>query len=92
MEKQKRSILLIDGSNFYFKLKDQGLHNLLSIDLSSLGTFLARDSKLVRATYYVGKIRTDGTPKTQTLSNNQRKLLAHLRKNNFYYSLLPLKK
>ena len=35
----------------------------------------------------MGKIRTDGTAKTQELFNNQRKLLAHLKKHKVRYSL-----
>ena len=85
---KQKCIVLIDGSNFYFKLKDLQLHNLLSFDFSGFATKLTGEgNKLVQATYYVGKIRTDGTEKTQALFNNQRKLLTHLRKNGFTYSL-----
>jgi uncharacterized LabA/DUF88 family protein len=85
--KQERCIILIDGSNFYFKLKDLALSNLLDFDFSSFGKTLCRESKLIKTMYYVGKIRTDGTLKTQRLFNNQRKLLAHLRKHRVTYSL-----
>jgi len=30
----KKCIVIIDGSNFYFKLKDLDLHNLLSLDFT----------------------------------------------------------
>ena len=86
MTKQK-CIILIDGSNFYFKLKDLGLHNLLEFDFSGFAKMLAGKDKIVSITYYVGKIRTDGTEKTQRLFSNQRKLLAHLKKHNLKYSL-----
>jgi uncharacterized LabA/DUF88 family protein len=84
---QKRAIILIDGSNFYFKLRDLQLHQLLTFDFSQFCTFLAKDQLVTCATYYVGAVRTDGTVKTQQLYQNQRKLLSHLRKHNFRYSL-----
>lgn len=85
---KQKSIVLVDGSNFYFKLKDLNLHNLLKFDFGGFAKMLVGDSgNLVKATYYVGKMRTDGTEKTQALFNNQRKLLTHLRKNGFTYSL-----
>src|SRR6266568_5701243 len=84
---QERALILIDGSNFYFKLRDLKLHQLLTFDFSSFARSLIGKSRLVAATYYVGKVRTDGTDKTQKLFNKQRKLLAHLKKHQFTYSL-----
>ncbi|MEK7450468.1 MAG: NYN domain-containing protein [Patescibacteria group bacterium] len=84
---KKRCIILIDGSNFYFKLKDLKLHNLLNFDFTGFTTKLADDYKIMRATYYVGKVRTDGTEHTQRLFNNQRKLFSHLKKHTVFYSL-----
>lgn len=83
----KKCIVLIDGSNFYFKLKDLNLHHLLSFDFSQFINKLIGKYKLVSSTYYIGKIRTDGTEKTQQLFDNQRKLLRHLRTNKVNYSL-----
>lgn len=83
----QKCIVLIDGSNFYFKLKDLQLHHLLDFDFSGFTKMLASENEMVKATYYVGKIRTDRTEKTQILFNNQRKLLAHLRKHGYSYSL-----
>ncbi|MCL4374542.1 NYN domain-containing protein [Patescibacteria group bacterium] len=85
--KQRRCAIFIDGSNFYFKLKDLKLHNLLQFDFSAFAKMLAGKDKIVSVTYYIGKIRADGTEKTQKLFNNQRKLLAHLRKHKLRYSL-----
>lgn len=83
----RRTIVLIDGSNFYFKLKDLRFHHLLLFDFSKFIKSLIGDNKLVRVSYYVGKIRTDKTEKTQKLFDSQRKLLAHLRKHKINYSL-----
>lgn len=84
---QERAIILIDGSNFYFKLRDLKLHQLLTFDFSSFARSLIGKSRLVAATYYVGKVRTDGTEKTQQLFNKQRKLLAYLKKHHYIYAL-----
>jgi len=84
---KQRCIVLIDGSNFYFKLKDLRLHNLLKFDFAGFTKYLTGEHKLIQATYYVGAVRTDGTEKVQKMFNNQRKLLAHLRKAKFRYSL-----
>ena len=32
---QERALILIDGSNFYFKLRDLKLHQLLTFDFTS---------------------------------------------------------
>lgn len=84
---KKRCIILIDGSNLYFKLKDLKLHNLLNFDFANFAKKLADRDKIIHSTYYVGKVRTDGTEHTQRLFNNQRKLFAHLKKHAFSYSL-----
>lgn len=86
MNKQ-RCIVLIDGSNFYFKLKDLKLHNLLNFDFSKFTKYLVKNCEIIKGIYYVGAVHTDGTPNVQKMFNNQRKLLAHLRKNKFKYSL-----
>ncbi len=83
-----KCIVLIDGSNFFFKLKDLQLHNLLNFDFSGFAKMLAGDrNEIVQAVYYVGKIRTDGTEKTKRLFDNQQKLIGHLKKHNYKYSL-----
>ena len=62
---KKRCIVLIDGSNFYFKLKDLELHNLLSLDFSQFLLHLSKKYDLVSATYYIGKVKTDGSEKLE---------------------------
>src|SRR5947209_14252535 len=83
----ERALVLIDGSNFYFKLRDLKLHQLLTFNFSHFAKTITGNRRLISATYYVGKVRTDGTARTQELFNNQRKLLAYLRKHQFTYSL-----
>lgn len=85
--KEKRCIVLIDGSNFFYKLKDLNLHNLLQFDFSGFAKMLSKNQKIINASYYVGAVRTDGTKKTQQMLGNQQKLLAHLKNNGFNYVL-----
>lgn len=84
---QKRCIILIDGSNFYFKLKDLKLHCLINFDFSKFIKMITAKNRYIHSTYYVGKVRTDGTEKIQRLFNNQRRLLSHLKKHKVKYSL-----
>lgn len=82
-----KCIILIDGSNFYFKLKDLGLQNLLSFDFSQFIRLIARTNTVVSSCYFVGRVRQDQTDKTERLFNNQQKLLGALKKHNISYQL-----
>ena len=82
-----KCIILIDGSNFYFKLKDLKLQNLLNFDFSGFAKLLAKDNEIVTANYYIGAVKTDGTKTTQKFFDNQRKLLSHLKKHKYSYTL-----
>lgn len=84
---KNRCITLIDGSNFYFKLKDLNLRRLLNFDFKGFSKKLAKENKLISVTYYIGAIHTDGTEKTQKLFDSQRKLLSCLRRQGIKYSL-----
>lgn len=84
---QEKCIILIDGSNFYFKLKDLRLHNLLSFNFSAFNHALCKKSTITQSIYYVGKVKTDGTKKIKKMQANQQKLFAHLKKHNYSYSL-----
>ena len=83
---QERAIILIDGSNFYFKLKDLGLHTL-AFHYSAFTQKLAGTHQLIQSTYFIGEVRTDGTTHTQKLYDNQQRLLAHLKKHQVRYQL-----
>lgn len=84
---QERCLILIDGSNFFFKLKSLQLHNLLSFDFTAFSKLLSRDASLVGATYFVGKVKTDGAEKTKKLQANQQRLLHHLTGHHYRYEL-----
>ena len=86
LKKQKsKCAILIDGSNFYFKLKDLKLHNLLKFDFSGFAKMLCGKNKIIRTTYYVGRIKTDGTGKTKKLFDDQQRLLGHLKNHQIRY-------
>lgn len=83
----EKCIILIDGSNFYFKLKDLELHHELKFNFSGFTEYLKGESKIVKSVYFVGAVKTDGKEHTQKLFNKQQKLFAHLKKHRFKYSL-----
>ncbi|MHB8362825.1 MAG: NYN domain-containing protein [Patescibacteria group bacterium] len=84
---EKKSIVLIDGSNFYFKLKDLGFHNLLNFNFTEFVKLISHSSNVVSPCYYVGRIKQDRTKHTQKLFDGQQKLLAQLKKHSIVYSL-----
>ncbi len=78
-KKTERVIVLIDGSNFYHRLKEIGCRNLLSFDFAALLKHLVQKNKLVSAGYYVGVIRTEaGNPKSHELFRQQITLFGRL--------------
>ncbi|MEK7572044.1 MAG: NYN domain-containing protein [Patescibacteria group bacterium] len=83
----KRCIILIDGSNFYFKLKDLKLHNLLDFNFEKFATFLARSGTIIDANYYIGRVKQDGTVQSDKMLASQQKLFANLKKHKFNYVL-----
>lgn len=77
-------LIIIDGSNFYHRLKEVNLYSLLSFDYPSFASFLVRDRQLVSARYYIGAIREEsGNEKTKMLMRNQRKLTGLLKKGGY---------
>lgn len=58
----------------------------MEFDFSSFAKTLAGKEKIESVTYYVGKIRTDGTEKTKKLFDDQQKLLGHLKRHKVRYS------
>ncbi|MFH1896448.1 MAG: NYN domain-containing protein [bacterium] len=85
--KKETCIILIDGSNFYFKLKSLGIKNLLHFNYSAFAKYISTKRRLVSSHYYIGAVRTGKSAKAQKLFNNQRRLLVNLKKHKFQYSL-----
>lgn len=82
-----KCIILIDGSNFYFKLKDLGLVDLLNFNFSAFSKYLSRSNLIVSTTYYIGKVKTTGSEKSKRMQANQQKLFSSLRNHKVTYSL-----
>jgi len=80
----ERVIILIDGSNFYFKLRDLGLHTL-DFHFSDFVKLLAGKRKLLKSTYFVGEVRTDSSNHVQKLYDNQQRLIARLKNHSVHY-------
>ncbi len=83
----ERCLVLIDGSNFYFKLKSLRINQTLKLDFTKLVKFIVKNKKLIEVRYYVGRVRQDGTKRTNDLLANQQKLFAALRKHHVKYVL-----
>jgi len=64
---KKKTIILIDGSNFYFKLKNLRLHHLINFNFSEFCKKLVLHNQITKIVYYVGKVRTDGTERKSFL-------------------------
>lgn len=84
---KQKCIVLIDGSNFYFKLKNLGLKNLLDFDFTEFIKLLSKNNSVIKTVYFVGKVKNDGTEKIKRMQANQQKLFAHLKNHNVQYSL-----
>ena len=84
---RKRVLVIIDGSNLYYKLKDLKIKKLVDYDYFSLVNSLLDKNTNLKIKYYIGAIRTDGSKKSLKMFGKQRKLLANLKKQNIVYSL-----
>ncbi len=85
MKEKKRIFIQIDGSNFYHRLKELGLKNLLALNYEKLlEPILAEKGKVVLKKYYIGAIKEkEGDMQSKKLMKNQRKFLGKLQKNNW---------
>lgn len=79
MERKTRAAVYIDGSNFYFKLRNLKLKNISKFDYHAFSQWLARDRSIISKRYYVGVVRAEESNiKGQELRREQQKLFAHL--------------
>lgn len=85
LKMKNRALILIDGSNFFFKLKELELGKLLKFDFAKFADYLIDDDKKVEVRYYIGKIRQDKTKKSKILFDAQQRLLGQLRKAKVRY-------
>ena len=74
-----RNLIAIDGSNFYYKLKDLKLHNKI-FDYRAFCSWLTEGQKY-SCTYYVGAVRQqEGDAKSKKMYAKQRAFLSSLKK------------
>lgn len=86
MAAKERVAILVDGSNFYHYVKELQLTQLLQFDYGKLAKYLARDRTIVSSTYYIGRVRTDGSQRSQELRSNQQRLTSSLRNSGWEVS------
>ena len=73
MQPKERIFLIIDGSNFYHRLKELDLSHLLTFDYVRFANFLAGKRKIISKKYYIGAIREEtNNKKSKILRRNQR--------------------
>lgn len=84
MNNKERVFIIIDGNNFYHRLKELNLSNLLSFDYEKFAQFLVGRRKLVSKNYYIGAIREErNNPKSKELMIGQQRLVGKLKKGNW---------
>lgn len=75
----KRVAVYIDGSNFYYKLKDLDIKNITYFGFAKLAEWLAQENKIVAKRYYIGVVRSkEGDEKSKRMQKSQVKLFNHL--------------
>lgn len=81
MNERERVFIIIDGNNFYHRLKELELINLLSFNYEKFAKFLTGKRFLVSKNYYIGAIREErNNPKSKELMIGQQKLVGKLQK------------
>ncbi|PIV39511.1 MAG: hypothetical protein COS29_02185, partial [Candidatus Omnitrophica bacterium CG02_land_8_20_14_3_00__42_8] len=89
----KRAFVFIDGSNFYFKLRDltsklDGKYSLIDFDFRKFAEWLVRPNELLEIRYYLGAIRRErNNSKSERLYADQQKLIGKLQQQNIIITL-----
>src|SRR4051794_26316681 len=78
-----RDFVFIDGSNFYFKLKQLsaglgGTVFLLDFDFQRFARWLVDPDELGGVRYYIGAVKQDGSEKAKRLYADQQRLFRKL--------------
>lgn len=82
----KRAFVFIDGSNFYFKLKEltsklKDHFSLLNFNYRKFAELLVKPNKLMEIHYYIGAVKMQmNNPRSKILYANQQKLFRKLQK------------
>jgi uncharacterized LabA/DUF88 family protein len=82
MNENERIFIIIDGNNFYHRLKELKLRDLLFFDYEKFAKFFMRGEKIIISkNYYIGAVREErNNPKSKELMIGQRKLTGKLQK------------
>ena len=84
MGQREKVILLLDGSNFYHRLKELEIEDLLSFNYQKFTEWLAEEQRIVEREYFIGAIREEiGNLKSKELMSAQTKLFTNLKKQNW---------
>ncbi|MBI5620743.1 NYN domain-containing protein [Candidatus Gottesmanbacteria bacterium] len=80
----KRSIVIIDGSNFYHKLKELTFKHTSSFDYSLFTKTIAKKTTIIARYYCIGKIKADQhDAKARRMMADQQSLVTTLQKQKF---------
>lgn len=80
-----RSIVIVDGSNFYYKLKELGLSSHSAFDYPGFVSYLTQNTEVVAKYYCIGKIRAkQEDTKARQLMAEQQAFVTKLTKQGFY--------
>lgn len=81
MNEEERIFIIIDGNNFYHRLKELELPHLLNFQYEKFSSFLIGKRLLFSKQYYIGAIREErNNPKSKELMRGQRILTGKLQK------------
>lgn len=86
MSNKERVFIIIDGNNFYHRLKEtiQSEARLLDFRYRDFADWLARGREIIQKKYYVGVVRAKlDDKKGQRMRSDQQKLFAKLRKDDW---------
>ncbi|NCU42029.1 MAG: NYN domain-containing protein [Candidatus Moranbacteria bacterium] len=85
--KKERVAVYIDGSNFYYKLKDLSLKNLVYFQYGEFAKFLCRSERcLVGKRYYIGAVKARDE-KSKKMQEDQVRLFSHLQSDKCRFSI-----
>ena len=87
-----KAFVFIDGSNFYFRLKDLvftlGVQlNLLDFHFRHFLEWLVKPHELIEVRYYVGAVKRQNSDKSERMFADQQRLLARLQQQDVSVTL-----
>lgn len=83
----ERTIILIDGSNFFHRLRELKLSHLIHFDYKNFTSLLCGKNQTIWTRYYIGRIRAAANDeKRRQLMGKQQQLFQNLRKSGWEIS------